>query len=348
MKRSRAILLLLDSRTHWQLVGGVSQMMRLLFGVLLCLLPSIGWGQSITIGERPSDIDVVQAKQTINRLQQTQGGTLTVGSQYTTAEVDTARKTLAAMEPKSLIIKVGEFEVIEPGKTVTSPLLWVVQDETLLERITVPANQPFALWMIRRGETMPRLHLFQAQPFTWAILVAKKGGSGSIQIIRNGDAADKPPVIVDRIDAVVGGGEPKPVDPPVTPDDPKPVEPKPGVDSALVTELKGLLAKDKAAAIGDQWKYAAIWAESFADSSKLLKLNDPAIAPKTLADLYAKHKAAWMADDVPVMPFLGNTRTRVATMLEKELGKDPAASLDRVKASEVYLRIGNALKEALK
>lgn len=322
-------------------------MMRLLFGVLLCL-PSIVWGQAITIGERPSDLDLVQAKQTINRLEQNRGGTLTVGSQYTTAEVDTARKTLAAMEPKSLIIKVGEFEVIEPGKTVTSPLLWVVQDEDLLERITVPKDQPFALWMVRRGESLPRLHLFQSQPFTWAILVAKKAGSGSIQIIRNGDATDKPPVIVDRIDAVVGGGIPKPIDPPVKPDEPKPEEPKPGVDSALVSELKALLAKDKTTAVGDQWKYAAIWAESFVDSSKLLKLNDPAIAPKTLADLYAKHKAAWIADDVPVMPFLSATRTRIAAMLEKELGKDPAATLDRVKASEVYLRIGNALKEALK
>lgn len=322
-------------------------MMRLLFGVLLCL-PSVLWGQAITIGERPSDVDVMQAKQTINRLEKTQGGTLTVGSQYTTAEVDTARKTLAAMEPKNLIIKVGEFEVIEPGKAVTSPLLWVVQDESLLERITVPKDQPFALWMIRRGESVPRLHLFQAQPFTWAILVAKKAGTGSIQIIRNGESADKPPAIVDRIDAVVGGGEPKPVDPPVKPDDPKPVEPKPSVDAALVDELKALLAKDKAASVGDQWKYATIWAESFVDSSKLLKLNDPAIAPKTLADLYAKHKAAWIADDVPVMPFLSATRTRVATLIEASLGKNPSAELDRVKASEVYLRIGNALKEALK
>lgn len=322
--------------------------MNLFKAALLLVLfsPSLAHAQPIVIGGAATELEVLEARKVVQQAGH-QPGTLTVGSQFTTTEVTKAKELLEAIEPKKLVIKVGEFEVIEPAKTVTSPLLWVSQDDSLIERITVPKDQPCAVWMQRRGETAPRLHLFEARPFTWAILIAKKDGQGSIQIIRNGDDATKPPVIVDRIDATVGVPvPPKPVEP--KPDDPKPVEPKPGVDAALVAELKPLLAKDKAAAVSDQWKYASVWAESFVDSSKLLKLNDPAIAPKTLADLYAKHKAAWLADEVPVLPFLAQTRIYVAKVIEAELGKDPLAELDRNKASAVYLRIGNALLEALK
>jgi hypothetical protein len=316
--------------------------------ILLLLLPAIACGQTLTIGNRPTDMEVAEAKQTLSQVP-SHSGTLTVGSQFTTSEVAKARETLAAMEPKKLAIKVGEFEVIEPGKSVASPLYWSVQDDTLIERVEVPKDQPFALWMQRRGDAGAKLHVFPAKPFAWVILIGKKQGSGIIEVIRNADdPKTQPPAPVDRIHAIVDGGIPKPVDPPVKPDDPKPDEPKPSVDAALVSELRALLVKDKAAAIGDQWKFAAIWAESFVDSSKLLKLNDPTVAPRNLADLYAKHKAAWMADDVPVLPFLSNTRIRVAALIEAALGKDALAPLDRVKASDVYLRIGNALKEALK
>ena len=316
---------------------------------LLCLLlalfsTTLLHAQPIVLGHQHTDLEILEARKTLDDLEKSRSGTLTVGSQYTTPEVAKARDILDAIKPKKLQMNIGEFEVAEPGKGVTTPLLWLVQDEKLFERITVQSNQPFAIWSTRRGETSPRLHLFEAKPFVWAILVARQEGSGNIQIIRNGDSLDKPPVIIDTIEAVIGN--PKPPTPPPGPI-PGP-SPAPDADAALVKEFKELLTKDRAATDGSTWPMAKVWAESFLDSSKLLKLNDPAIAPRTLGDLYAKHKAAWVADGVPVLPFLTHTRTRAAQLLEATLGKDATATLDRAKASELYARIGTALLEALK
>ncbi|MBL8824879.1 MAG: hypothetical protein JNJ77_19995 [Planctomycetia bacterium] len=317
-------------------------MMKLwLLTALLCFASTLH--AQIVIGHRHTDLEILEARQTMERLDKSTPGTLTVGSQFTTPEVAKAKDIIEKLKPKKLQIQVGEFEVVHPHKDVTTPLLWVVQDESLLERITVPAKQPFAIWGVRRGETVARLHLFEAKDLPWVILVAKKEGTGNTHIVRNGDSLDKAPVIIDSIEATVGNPAPTP------PPNPKPVPiPTPDADTALVKEFKELLTKDRAATDGNTWPKAKDWAESFIDSSKLLKLNDPAIAPRTLADLYAKHKAAWIADEVPVLPFLTYTRTKAAQIIESELGKDANATLDREKASKVYERIGTALLEALK
>lgn len=211
--------------------------MNLFKAALLLVLfsPSLAHAQPIVIGGAATELEVLEARKVVQQAEH-QPGTLTVGSQFTTSEVAKAKELLQAIEPKKLAIKVGEFEVIEPAKSVTSPLLWVSQDDSLIERITVQKDQPFALWMQRRGEASPRLHLFEAKPFTWAILVAKKNGAGSIVIIRNGDDATKPPAIVDRIDATVG--EPKPTPPPAP--QPKPDDPKPDDNRPTPIPLPGL------------------------------------------------------------------------------------------------------------
>lgn len=191
--------------------------MRRLCSVLsLLIFCTMLSAQPIVIGNLPIDIKLQEAKRIVRDAQDGDRGTLTVGNHYTTSELEAARKTLKDAEPKLLKMKVGEFEVVEPDKSVTTPLLWVCTDEAILERITVPANQAISLFMTRRGEASRKLHQFASKPYQWVILVAIKEGTTYVQIVRNGASADLPPSIIDRIDATVGETRPQPPpDPPM-------------------------------------------------------------------------------------------------------------------------------------
>ena len=111
---------------------------------------------------------------------------ITVGDAIPTTDVEQARATLEKAAPKTLSLEVGEFEVIEPAKAITGPLLWIVANEACVQRIEVAANQPLGLWLKRRGEPATRLHQFPAKPFPWVILVGVKAGASTIHVIRNG------------------------------------------------------------------------------------------------------------------------------------------------------------------
>ena len=319
---------MLDTRDEEQVV------IRIL-PLLLFLIPSAVFAQPIVIGGNATELEVLEARKVVH-LAENQPGTLTVGSQYTTSEVAKAKELLQAIEPKKLAIKVGEFEVIEPAKTVTSPLLWVSQDDSLIERITVPKDQPCAVWMQRRGESAPRLHLFEPKPFSWAILVAKKDGQGSIQIIRNGDDATKPPVIVDRIDATVG-----------VPVPPKPVEPP--AEDRLVKTFREAAQQDAAANKSSKQHLIAL--------SKVYKKvsEDTLESLKTMSDLDSRLLAERIAASIPdpetVFPSL---RKAVQSELYQQLGinKDSGAvelKIDtRRLARSVMSRIAAALEELAK
>lgn len=230
-----------DCKTYPLSLSRIAKVMALLIAMLM---QSFAYAQPIIIGGTATDLEVLEARKLV-RAADNAAGTLTVGSQFTTSEVDNARKLLQAIEPKKLEIKVGEFEAIEPAKSVTSPLLWVSMDDTIVERIAIPKGQPCAIWMTRRGDAAPKLHLFEAKPFDWAILVGKKNGASTIQIIRNGDDATKQPVIVDRIDVTAGSPKPTPTPQP-KPDDPKPDDnrptpiPLPGLRVLIVYESSEL------------------------------------------------------------------------------------------------------------
>jgi hypothetical protein len=133
---------------------------------------------------------------------------ITVGDAVQQSEVEQARMTLEKATPKTLTLQVGEFEVIEPAKGVTGPLLWIVSNETCVQRIEVAANQPLGLWLKRRGESAPRLHQFPAKPFPWMILVGIKAGAATIHVIRNGATATSAPTVVDKLEVTIGGSVP--------------------------------------------------------------------------------------------------------------------------------------------
>ena len=133
---------------------------------------------------------------------------ITIGDAIPLTEVEQAKVTLEKATPKSLTLEVGAFEVVEPAKTITGPLLWIISNETCLQRIEVAANQPLGLWLKRRGETTTKLHQFPAKPFPWAILVGVKAGTSTIHVIRNGTTATSAPAIVDKLDVTIGGTVP--------------------------------------------------------------------------------------------------------------------------------------------
>lgn len=137
---------------------------------------------------------------------------ITIGDAVLPSEVEQARTTLERAAAKTLNLAVGEFEVIEPAKGITSPLLWITSSENCVQRIEVQANQPLGLWLKRRGEPATKLHQFPAKPFSWVILIGTKPGTSTIHIIRNGTSGTAP-VVIDKLDVTVGGSVPPPPTP---------------------------------------------------------------------------------------------------------------------------------------
>ena len=133
---------------------------------------------------------------------------ITIGDAIPPAEVEQAKATLEKATPKTLSLEVGEFEVIEPAKAITGPLLWIISNESSMQRIDVAANQPLGLWLKRRGETATKLHQFAAKPFPWVILIGVKPGASTIHVIRNGTTATSAPAIVDKLEVTIGGTVP--------------------------------------------------------------------------------------------------------------------------------------------
>lgn len=133
---------------------------------------------------------------------------ITIGNAIPPAEVEQAKATLEKATPKTLSLEVGEFEVIEPAKAITGPLLWIISNESSMQRIDVAADQPLGLWLKRHGETTTKLHQFPAKPFPWVILIGVKPGTSTIHVIRNGATATSAPAIVDKLEVTIGGTVP--------------------------------------------------------------------------------------------------------------------------------------------
>lgn len=187
-------------------------------------------------------------------------GQITVGDAIPPSEVEQARATLEKAAPKTFSLEVGEFEVIEPAKAITGPLLWIMANETCLQRIDVAANQPLGLWLKRRGETATKLHQFAAKPFPWVILIGVKPGTSTIHVIRNGATTTAPPAVVDKLEVTVGGTVP--------PTPPKPVE------DDLTRALRTALQRDQQAKLADRsWvqALAGIYEAAGRDSLESIK-----------------------------------------------------------------------------
>lgn len=186
--------------------------------ILLLLFPLTAYSQAIAIGYKYSPDEIAKARAVVSQKNDTPAG-ISVGGSYTTVELDKAKRIIAESQPKLLKLEVGEFEVIEPAASVTSPLLWIVQDDSICQRIDIKPNQPFGVWMKRRGEATPRYHSFDAKPVGWILLIGVKQGQSITHIVKNGATDKEAPSVIDKLDVTVGEVvPPKPIDPPV--DDP--------------------------------------------------------------------------------------------------------------------------------
>lgn len=247
--------------------------------LLLFLLFSVtAQAQAIAIGYKYSPDEIAKARAVVSQKTDTPMG-ISVGGSYTTVELENAKKIIRESQPKALKLEVGEFEVIEPAASVTSPLLWIVQDDTICQRIDIKPNQPFGVWMKRRGEVAARYHAFEAKPFGWILLIGVKQGQSITHIVRNGANDKEAPAVIDKLDVTVGEVIP-----------PKP--PEPPVGDPLVKSFRNAAAKDATLGKADkQWllPLAGIFEMASEDSldglTKIADINSRLLAARKAAGI---------------------------------------------------------------
>lgn len=153
-------------------------------------------------------------------------GQVVVGAAPSIVEIDAAKKTIQAAQPKELKLKLGEFEIVEPTKDA-KPLQFQYLTNDCYHLYQVMPGETLAFIGIRRGSDARILHRFEPKAYRWAIIEAKKQGSEIVVVNRNGKDADKDaPEEIDRIMVVVGDALPPKPDP--KPDDPPKPTPIPG------------------------------------------------------------------------------------------------------------------------
>jgi hypothetical protein len=251
-----------------------------------------------------------------------------VGDAVPATDLAVAKAMLERATPKALTLEPGEFEVLEPAKALTGPLLWLTSNEAALQRIEVAANQPLGLWMKRRGEPAARLHQFPAKPVTWVILIAAKSGSAQLTVIRNGSGTG-PPVVVDTLVVTVGNPQP----PPAPPED------------ELTKRLRAAWEQDVVAGLAvKRWliALAGIYDKASRDSFE---------AVKTAGDLDQHlHLARQTAGVPPVEQALPQLRQRLRTEMITQLkvpengASQPFTQDDKSRARQLFSRFAQALE----
>lgn len=168
-------------------------------------------------------------------------GQVLVGQKPSIIEIDVAKKTIKAGEPKELKLKLGEFEIVEPSKEAKQPLQFQYLSNSSYWLWRVKPNQPFGMVGIRRGDKERKQHFFEAKPYEWAIVEAKAEGSEIVVVNRNGSNKEQdPPEEIDRISVVVGDpSPPAPVPPSPKPPAPVPI-PGSGFRVLIIRETKEL------------------------------------------------------------------------------------------------------------
>ena len=253
-----------------------------------------------------------------------------VGEVMPASDLAIARAMLEQAKPKTLALEPGEFEVLEPAKGLTSPLLWLTSHESVLQRIDVAAQQPLGLWMKRRGEPAARLHQFPAKPTAWVILLGSQPGNATLTIIRNGTGTG-PPVVVETLVVSVGGPAPGP--------------PTPPVDDALLKALRTAWQQDVVAGVGNkQWLTALAGIYEAASRHSLETV-------KTAGDLDQHlHSARLAAGIPPVEQALTQLRQRLRTEMLTQLqvpengAAQPITSDDKRRAKELFSRLAQTLE----
>jgi hypothetical protein len=133
--------------------------------------------------------------------------------------------------------------------------------------------------------------------------------------------------------------------------EPKPPEPKPPdvpePDLFLVARFKTALSTDIEMKQGTK-AHAAALAVVFESGAALLDLNDPAIAPKTVGELYTKQVNASVAKGVPRLPYLKNVRGVIEANTPVKNGLTELTPALKKEYQAAYRLVAAALAEAAK
>lgn len=150
------------------------------------------------------------------------------------AEGDAARKVLD--DDKPITIAVGQFFAFKYGN---QNHLWLWSDDSLCERLTIPAGQGFTLWgsVVGDAPDAKPLHNYQPRPDAWGFLVGVKEGTATITVVSNGEGGG-PPVVLKRYAVQVGPKKPGP--------DPTPPGPTPGPTPIPLQGLRVLVVYESA------------------------------------------------------------------------------------------------------
>jgi hypothetical protein len=198
---------------------------------------------------------------------------------------------------------------------------------------------------VRAGGVEPDAH---ESPDTPSVAVYAVG-TGRASVVAWGVREGRPVKLgTFPVDANVGPQPPpKPIPDPVVPDPvvPDPVIPTP--DAVLVAKFKNALAADIAANQGAKGTAAAL-AVVFDSGASLLDLNDPAIAPRTVGELYTKMVNASVAKGIPRLPYLKATRAVVDANLPILNGMTELTPALKADFQTKYRAVAAALAEASK
>lgn len=224
-------------------------------------------------------------------------------------------------------LKIDQHKIVRlraAGDVAGAALIWDVSDEEKIDSEDQPKTGRF---------------LFAAPPGTYRVKLR------AIRIDKEG----LPIVETARATVVIGDGKPIPPNPPPgPPTPPTPPDPKPGPNVDLVGKFKATIAADITAMMGTK-NDAAMLGDVYTSSANILEqIADPAVAPKSVEELYQKLFLASIAKNIPRYPFLKTTRD----LIEAQTGKfSPSTPITQTLKAELVSKlrlIGGALEEAAK
>lgn len=270
----------------------------------LLLVPAFAHGQDLVIGGAitKQQLDALKTK---------------------ALEGEHARKALDALAAREVKLDVGVFF---PFRFGNPNQLWLWSDESVCKRLTVGANQKFALWGLVAGTDVKEsaLYEFDAKPEAWGFLIGAKEGTTTLTVISNGEGTG-PPLVLDRLTIIVGKGKP----PPPPPDS----DPFTKAANADISAGKG----SKADLTNLIAYYRTIGPSLPADAT----------VAATLGEFYGKYEkglSILVGDKTLKLPTL---RRAIGDHLNTAIPKDPALPFDaalRQKVADAFAGIANRLE----
>lgn len=246
--------------------------------------------------------------------------------------------------PTSVRVSGAEFEMLTLVGYTGGAVAWDITSPDFGVPVKLKELKPKQLVIgIRTGASVADEHEAPDTPAVavWAI------NTGTATVSAWGVKDSKPVKLATyRVDA--GQGPRPPPDPPGPKPVPVPVPVPPDApDAQLVATFKLALDQDIVANRGTK-AHAADLAVVFDSGAALLDLGDPAIAPRTVGDLYSKMVLSSVAKGIPRLPYLQSTRAVVEANTPLLNGTTAMTPEIKGQFQAAYRKVAAALTEASK